>query len=794
MSVWCARLEDTESLKCRIDRHDKTKEDSVLGKFGDGTLKSSQLIKEAGFFCRATVGFSLKWDSNFMVKFKKNIPFLTTGIVTVESWLKSFAADRHADDIPLLRQAFSLAQLTGEDKKTPYQQSCFHEGLLIANVLLSLNLDREAVASGLIYPSYRDADLSDEDLADHLGPTVARLVQGIARMDAIRSLSGVHMPLNKGRIENLRKMLLAMVEDIRVVLIKLGERLTLLRQANQFSEQDRVALAQEVSDIYAPLANRLGLGQIKWEMEDLAFRYLDPVAYKNLAHFLAEMRVKREEYIELVIEILQKSLKKAGVLDAKITGRVKHLFSIYRKMQQKKLDYNQVYDVNAVRVIVKTVEECYATLGVVHTLWEPIPTEFDDYIANPKPNGYRSLHTAVKGPEGKNLEVQIRTQAMHEEAELGIAAHWMYKEVSTKKTGYENKINWLRQVLDWQKEMAGPGKVVAPIAAEIFSDRVYVLTPRGDIVDLQQGATPLDFAYQVHSQIGHRCRGAKVNGHIVPLNYSLKMGDQVEILTAKYPSPSRDWMNPHLGYLHTARARAKVHHWFKEQDLEKNASEGEAILDREIKRLNLEVDKVKLAERLHFKGTKEMMAALACGDLRMTQVLHAISHRLEPAEPKEIPIKQKPPRAPHGEGIFIQGVGDLMTHPARCCKPVPGDPIIGFITRGRGVSIHRRDCLNVLQANRANQERLIEVSWSEKTALYTVDIRIEAYDRPGLLRDVTVVLVNEKVNVLSTHTMTNKNQNVAVLKLTLELPGLGALSRMLDRLHQVPNVYSVVRF
>lgn len=731
-----------------------------------------------------------------MVKLKKNVPSLTGGIITVESWIKNFAADRHADDLPLLRQAFSLAQVTGEDKKTSFNQSCFYEGLQIANVLLSLNLDREAIASGLIYPSYRDADLSDEDLTEHLGATVARLVQGIARMDAIRSLSGVNVPLNKGRIENLRKMLLAMVEDVRVVLIKLGERLTLLRQAMQFTENQRTALAREVADIYAPLANRLGLGQIKWEMEDLVFRYLEPEAYKKLASHLAEIRIKREEYIELVIKILQEALGKEGLHDVKISGRVKHLFSIYRKMQKKSLGVEKIYDVNAVRVLVSTIEDCYAALSVVHGLWEPIKAEFDDYIAQPKPNGYRSLHTAVKGPGDKNLEVQIRTQAMHEEAELGVAAHWMYKEAATKTTGYESKVNWLRQVLDWQKEMAGSGKVMAPVAAEVFSDRVYVLTPAGDIVDLQQGSTPLDFAYQIHSQIGHRCRGAKVNNHIVPLNYVLKMGDRVEVLTGKQANPSRDWMNPHLGFLHTARARAKVHHWFKEQDLEKNALDGEAILDREIKRLNVEVDKVKLAEKLHFKGPKEMMAALGCGDIRITQVLHAVPQRLI-TEPKDILQKLKPStsslkQVSHTD-IFIEGVGGLMTHTARCCKPLPGDAIIGFITRGRGVSIHRRDCLNVLQASRPNQDRLIEVHWSEKTELYLVDILIEAYDRSGLLRDITTILVNEKVNLLTANTRTDKTQNLAILKLTLELPGVSVLSRLLDRLHQIPNVYSVVR-
>jgi len=732
-----------------------------------------------------------------MVKLNPVSKFLTNGIFSVEAWIKSFSEIRHPDDIPLLRQAFTLAQLTGEDKKTSYNQSCFREGILIADTLLHLNLDKEAIAAGLIYPCYRDADLSDEDLSEHLGDTVAHLVQGIARMDAIRSLSGSHTSLNKARIENLRKMLLAMVEDVRVVLIKLGERLTLLRQAMQFSASERALLAQEVTDIYAPLANRLGLGQIKWEMEDLCFRYLQSEEYKKLARYLDERRVKREHYIELAISSLQQAIEKAEIQNVQITGRAKHLYSIYRKMQRKGLGYDQIYDASAVRVIVPKLEDCYAVLGIVHTLWEPISSEFDDYIVNPKPNGYRSLHTAVKGPEGKNLEVQIRTQAMHEESELGVAAHWIYKEGSSKKTGYENKINWLRQVLDWQKELADTDKVLDSAATEIFNDRVYVLTPAGDIVDLSQGSTPLDFAYQVHSQIGHRCRGAKVNGHIVSLNYALKMGDRVEILTAKHPNPSRDWMNPHLGYLHTARARAKVHHWFKQQDFEQNALDGEVLFDREIKRLGIEVDKIKLAERLHFKGEKELMAALGCGDIRISQLSHILQPALHEPKSKELLQKAKPlssiTKVHSVAGVSIQGVGDLLTHTARCCKPIPGDLIVGFITRGRGVSIHRHDCLNVLQASAANRERLIEVEWGEKAEVYPVDILIEAYDRAGLLRDVTTVLANEKVNVSASQLTTNKNKNVALIKLTLDLKGLSSLSRILDRLSQIPNVYEVVR-
>lgn len=729
---------------------------------------------------------------------KSNIikPFLTHHLVTVEAWLSQLGLHRPPEDMSLLSRAFSLAKWAGEDKKNYYHFACFHEGLLTAHLLLNFNLDSHSIAAGLIYPCYRHADLPLEDITEHLGTQVSHLVQGISRMDVV-ALVNTKTALGKVNIENLRKMLLAMVEDVRVVVIKLAERLILLRVASQFSPIDRRLLAEEVADVYAPLANRLGLFQIKWEMEDLSFRYLEPDAYKKLASYLDERRIKREAYIEFVIHALQDALKAAGLEGFHMMGRAKHLYSIYRKMQRKGLEYNQIYDASAVRIIVSTVEDCYAALSVVHALWEPITSEFDDYIAHPKPNGYRSLHTAVKGPHNKNLEVQIRTQTMHEESELGVAAHWLYKEGKENQKSYETKIKWLRQVLDWQQELTGADQNgISPIAP-ILNDRVYVFTPQGDIVNLSQGATPLDFAYQVHSKIGHRCRGAKVNGHIVPLTYLLKMGDRVEILTAKQENPSRDWMNPQMGYLYTARARAKVHQWFKQQDFEKNVLDGKSILDREIKHLDVEVDTVKLAEKLHFKGEKELFAALGCGDLRTTQLTNLLQSRSALAPSVELSsqkIKTTLPTKPHAPGgIMIDGMGDLLCHTARCCKPLPGDLIIGFITRGRGVSIHRLDCLNVLQANIANQERLIAVDWSENSAIYPVDITIEAYDRKGLLRDVTTVLANEKANVSASHLTTDKHKQVALLSLTVELKSADLLSRLLEKLQQVADVYRVVR-
>jgi GTP pyrophosphokinase len=601
-------------------------------------------------------------------------------------------------------------------------------------------------------------------------------------------------------VENLRKMLVAMVDDVRVALIKLAERTCAIRAVKHADDEKRHRVAREVFDIYAPLAHRLGIGHIKWELEDLSFRYLEPEQYKQIAKLLHERRLDREQYIADVMNQLRTELTATGI-KADISGRAKHIYSIWRKMQRKGLQFSQIYDVRAVRVLVPEVRDCYTALGIVHSLWRHIPKEFDDYIANPKENGYRSLHTAVIGPDGKVLEVQIRTQAMHEEAELGVCAHWKYKGTDAKggSDHYEEKMAWLRQVLEWHEELGDIGGLAEQLKVDIEPDRVYVFTPDGHAIDLPKGATPLDFAYRVHTQIGHNCRGAKINGRIVPLTYSLHTGEQVEIITSKNGAPSRDWLNPNLGYITTSRARAKIVHWFKLQDREQNVAAGKAMLERDLARLALAaVDFAKLAEKCNLKSVEDMYAALGAGDLRLAHAVNLAQQQVEPERGNEqlelIPRRATAPRPGKRGDIQIQGVGNLLTQMAGCCQPLPGDPIVGYITVGRGVSIHRQDCASVLQLAGREPERIIQVSWGPvPVQTYPVDIVIKAYDRSGLLRDVTQVLLNERINVLAVNTRSNKEDNTASMLLTIEIPGLDALSRLLARISQLPNIIEARR-
>ena len=580
------------------------------------------------------------------------------------------------------------------------------------------------------------------------------------------------------------------------MLIKLADRLHNMRTLRHLDIDRQRRIAQETLDIYAPLANRLGIWQIKWELEDLSMRYLEPEAYQSIAAQLAEKRQSREIYIAQVIDALERALADAGVT-ATVTGRSKHIYSIWRKMQRKHLGFDQIYDVRAVRILVDEEKDCYAALGVVHGLWRHIPREFDDYIANPKENLYRSLHTAVVGPEGLNLEVQIRTYEMHSHAELGVAAHWRYKEGGGTDAGYEEKIAWLRQLLEWREEERTATDFVDRFKSEAFQDRVYVLTPQGRIIDLPQGATPLDFAYAVHTEVGHRCRGAKVDGRMVPLTYSLQNGEQVEILTTKQGRPSRDWLNSHLGYLHTSRARARVRAWFKHQDYEHNLGAGRAILDRELQRVGVsDIPVEKVAARFRGRQIDEFLVALGSGEITTGQLAHSLTELL----PQEDSLKPRLPRAKRkkrtaaGNDFDIQGVGNLMTTAARCCRPVPNDPIIGYITRGRGVTIHRQDCGNILRLQGDDLDRLIAVDWGlPDEAGYQVDIEVEAYDRAGLLRDVTALLANEKINLTGANTQTDEHDGIARMSLTLEINDISQLSRVLTRIGQLQNVISARR-
>ncbi|WP_145009059.1 GTP diphosphokinase [Pseudomonas oryzihabitans] len=742
-----------------------------------------------------------------MVQVRAHQPVNVDGSINLHAWLDHIQSVDPNLDREALLDACGFAR-TAEENSGQIEHtwaegtSSFHTGLEMAEILADLKLDQDSLIAAIVYRAVREGKATLESAAEHFGPVVAKLIEGVLRMAAISESLNPRKSMVLGsqtQVDNLRRMLVAMVDDVRVALIKLAERTCAIRAVKNATEERRNRVAREVADIYAPLAHRLGIGHIKWELEDLSFRYLEPQQYKQIATLLHERRLDREQYIADVMRQLRDELTATGI-KSDLSGRAKHIYSIWRKMQRKGLEFSQIYDVRAVRVLVPEVRDCYTALGIVHTLWRHIPREFDDYIANPKENGYRSLHTAVIGPEGKVLEVQIRTHAMHEEAELGVCAHWRYKgtDVKSASNHYEEKISWLRQVLEWHEELGDIGGLADQLRVDIEPDRVYVFTPDGHAIDLPKDATPLDFAYRVHTEIGHNCRGAKINGRIVPLNYQLQTGEQVEIITGKQGSPSRDWLNPNLGYVNTSRARAKIVHWFKFQARDQNVAAGKAMVERELSRLALPpVDFDKLAEKVNYKGAEDMLAALGAGDLRLAHVMHAAQQLVEPDKGNDTLdlIPRKPTNKPGKRGdVQIQGVGNLLTQIAGCCQPVPGDAIVGYITLGRGVTIHRQDCANALQLASREPERTIQVSWGPvPVQTYPVDILIKAFDRSGLLRDVSQILLNERINVLAVNTRSNREENTANMLLTIEIPGLDALGRLLGRISQLPNIIEARR-
>ncbi|MCX7134140.1 GTP diphosphokinase [Aeromonas piscicola] len=722
---------------------------------------------------------------------------------TLEEWVSSLSlSDSDKDQ---LRTVYQYCLTLGDEALT---NRLLVRGVEMAGILLMLSMDLGTLKAAIIYPFVEAGLISQERMDEDFGPKIAKLVEGVLEMEAIRSLQTLHRSeTSPEQVDNVRRMLLAMVEDVRAVVIKLAERIACLREAKKADEETRVLMAQEITNIYAPLANRLGIGQLKWELEDLAFRYLHPDTYKQIAKQLDEKRLDRERYIREFVQSLRDGLKEAGV-EAEVYGRPKHIYSIWRKMQKKHLEFNELFDVRAVRVVTKRLQDCYAALGIVHTHFHHIPREFDDYVANPKPNGYQSIHTVVVGPEGKTVEIQIRTDQMHQDAELGVAAHWRYKEgaqAANKANNFEDKIEWLRKLLAWQEDLSESGSLLEDLRSQVFEDRVYVFTPKGDVIDLPAGATPLDFAYHVHSMIGHRCIGAKIDGRIVPFTYALQTGDQVEVITQKEPNPSRDWMNPNSGFLRSSRARAKVATWFRKLDRDKNIAAGKELLEKELDRHNLtlsKVDKVVL-ERFHAEELEDLLAGIGSGDIRINQLLNYLDTRynkptaeeedrrvLERLEQKaNTPFRPKPK-----DHIVVEGVGNLMTHIARCCQPIPGDTIQGFITMGRGVSIHRDDCEQLKELSRRNPERLIDAVWGENySGGYGLTIRILSNDRSGLLRDITTVLANEKINVMGVRSRSNVREQTAEIDMELEIYNINAFNRALAKLSQLNDVISAKR-
>jgi len=712
-------------------------------------------------------------------------------------------------DRELIRRAYRVAEEAHREQKRlsgdPYINHC----LAVASILADLRVPPEVVAAGLLHDTVEDTTVTIHDIRRDFGDTIAALVDGVTKLTNLPRVSRDDQhaePSNgseasdplpatvaRGRkrdlvSETLRKTFLAMGDDVRVVLIKLADRLHNMRTLSFMSETKRKRIAKETLDIFAPLANRLGIWQIKWELEDLGFRHLNTEKYREIAEQLQERRPEREMQIEVIKKDLIKLLAHNNI-QSEISGRPKHIYSIYKKMTEKGKPFDLVRDVRAVRLIVPDVPSCYAALGVIHTHWRPIPGEFDDYIAAPKDNFYQSLHTAVIYDDKRPLEVQIRTAEMHQSAEYGIAAHWRYKEGTHRDKIYEQRINWLRNMMEWRSDVSDAQEFVEGMKTDVFQDRVYVFTPRGDIIDLAAGSTPIDFSYHVHTDIGHRCRGARVNGKLVPLYQELHTGDQVEILTAKRGGPSRDWLNPNLGLVKTQRARSKIKAWFKKQEDEQNLGQGRATLERELQRLGItNINFEKMARELGFKIPEEMFIAVGCGDLSVNKVIREISQAEETADILEVTIPAQGKKS-STDVVEVVGLKGLLSSMARCCNPMTGDQIVGYITRGRGATIHRQDCPNILR--RKDTERLLQVSWGKVEQTYAIPITVKAYDRQGLMGDISTLLQNEGVNIADVSV--NFNRSVADLSLVVEVRDLTQLSRVLTRIESLPNVVEAQR-
>ncbi len=711
-------------------------------------------------------------------------------------------------DRELVERAYRVAEQAHAGQKRASGELHITHCLAVAAILADLNMPGDVLAAALLHDTLEDTSLKLEDLQGEFGEDIAKLVFSVTKLthlprvsrageekveaeqDETETLGPEELRDRKRALamETLRKTFLAMGDDIRVVLIKLADRLHNMRTLKHFNEAKRRRIAQETMDIFAPLANRLGIWEIKWELEDLAFSHIHPKEYKEIAEKLKQKRELREEQMQRIVADFQQLLTQNGI-EAETTGRPKHIYSIYRKMVEKGKPFELVLDIRGIRILVPEVADCYASLGLIHTHWHPIPGEFDDYIAAPKDNLYQSLHTAVIYDDGRPVEVQIRTFSMNQNAEFGIAAHWRYKE-GGQRGKYDERMSWLRKLMEWRQDVEDAQEFVDSMKTDVFKDRVYVFTPRGDIIDMPAGSTPIDFAYHVHTDVGNRCRGAKVNGKLVGLDHELHTSDQVEILTTKTGGPSRDWLNPSLGLVKTQRARAKIKAWFKKQAREKNLQEGRHMLERELRRLGMpDVDERKLAE---LAGTLErsvddMYVSLGYGDLNISKVINQL---LASEETDDILVVVPPTsETVSTDAVAVLGVKDLLTNFAKCCNPTPGDEIIGYITRGRGVSIHRQDCPNILRS--PDRERMVKVSWGEKVSTHPVPIRISAFDRQGLMGDISTLLNQENINILNVDVGVSKS--VAELKLIIEVKDIAQLSRVLTRLENLPNVIEAQR-
>jgi len=683
---------------------------------------------------------------------------------------------------------FAMKAHHGEVRKSgePYIEHPLQTALTLAE----LQLDASSLAAALLHDVPENCGMPISEIEAKFGSEVAKLVDGTTKLGKL-SLSTPRKVASRGlEAENLRKMLMAMAEDLRVVFIKLADRLHNMRTLDALPPEKQRSIAQETLEIYAPLAHRLGIWELQWQLDDLSFRYLNPEKYTQVTKLITVHRTQRERFIAQMIQVLSEEFGKIG-LKAEMSGRPKHIYSVHQKMEKYSAlgkDFDDIHDLVALRVVVDTIPDCYSAVGIVHTLWHPLPDEFDDFIANPKPNGYQSLHTVVMCQGVTPLEIQIRTHDMHHIVEYGIAAHWRYKEGEKRNIRFEERISWLRQLIEWHRELSGAEEFLESVKTDIFIDQVFVYTPKGEIKDLPSGSTPLDFAYRVHTELGHRCIGAKVNGRLVPFNYQLKNGDVVEIMSAKGGrGPSRDWLSPHLGYIKTSHAREKIRQWFKRQERTENIERGREILEKEMRHLGIKLsEREGLAKLFNYDNLDDFLVAIGYGGITTRQIALKLTAQQE--QPKEV-AEVAPPKRPTS-AIKVLGVGDMLTQLAQCCHPVPGDKIIGYITRSRGVTVHRQDCHNVIGED--EKERLIPVEWAQTDSLYPVSVKIEAWDRVGLARDITDVVAGEKVNI-STMNVANHDDHTTSISLTLETGGLAQLSRLLEKIEGVREVTSVTR-
>ena len=715
-------------------------------------------------------------------------------VTNVQTLLERVSKYMPEDKIEVVAEAYRFAAEAHDGQTRLSGEPFVEHPLQTALYLAELQLDASALSAALLHDVIEDTEVSFDDLNGRFGEEVAKLVDGVTKLTQTEFLHPLQETdgnaVDDAEAATLRKMLMSIAEDIRVVLIKLADRLHNMRTLNALPEQRRKEIAQETLEIYAPLAHRLGIWEIKWLLEDLAFQHINPEAYREISKLLSSKRTEREAYVEKVIGMLKEELDKTGI-KATVTGRPKHIYSIHQKTlryAEQNRTVGDIYDFFALRVLVEDERDCYAALGAVHSKWRPLPGEFDDYIANPKDNLYKSLHTAVLCEGAYPVEVQIRTHEMHKLAEYGVAAHWLYKEGESSDVAFEEKMTWLRQVLDWQRDVSGAEEFVESFKTDIFNNQVFVYTPKGDLKELPAGATPLDFAYRIHTEVGHRCIGSKVNGKLVSLQYQLQNGDTIQIMTSKtVRGPSLDWLNQNLGYVKTTSAREKIRQYFNRQERQSNILTGRDIFHKQLRRLNADLEDKDVAELMGFKTREELFAALGSGSIATTQIVQKLS--AEEVKPQEEEHEFVPPTTGPASGIEVLGVGDLLTRMARCCNPIRGDEIIGYITRGRGITVHRNGCSNILAESEV--ERLVPVSWGKTQTLYPVRIRLEAWDRVGLLRDITSLVSDERVNIASC--VSEEYDDVSVIALTVYINGIDQLNRLFSKLEVIEGVIRVSR-